>query len=369
MDKSAHIVIIGAGVFGLGTALTLKEQGYTSVTVLDRSMPPVPDGSSNDISRVIRFDYGDAVYARIAKEAFDLWKTTDYSDAFHETPTIWLTQDAVPGQPIQPQAQEYSIKTRQVLTDMGLEWHAVKTLDEARERFPELDKNMNIPGFDAFYNTNAGWADAGKAISRLASRCAAAGVSFITGPNGQVTDFEKNADGSIKNVLTVNGNKVFGDRFICATGAWTASLVPAWNTMLAAGQVVGYLRLTPEETAKLRNMPIWFNFSTGFFCFPPHEGSGYLKTAVHGFGYTQQNENAAVSSPSPSAVASRANFVPLDGEKRLLAGLRDIFPELAKRGYERTGLCWYNDTPTGDFILDYHPEHKNLFIATGGSGQ
>lgn len=369
MEKSTNIVIIGAGVFGLGTALTLKEQGYTSVTVLDRSMPPVPDGSSNDISRVIRFDYGDPVYARIAKEAFDLWKTQDYSDAFYETPTIWLTQDEVPGQPVQPRAEEYSIKTREVLTNMGQEWHTIKTLGEAQKRFPELGGNMNIPGFDAFYNTNSGWADAGKAISRLASRCAAAGVSFITGPNGQVTEFEKNADGSIKSVLTASGNKVFGDKFICATGAWTASLVPAWNSMLAAAQVVGYLRLTSEEVAQLKNMPIWFNFSTGFFCFPPHEGSGYLKAAVHGFGYTQQNEKTAVSSPSAAAVASRANFVPPDGERRLQAGMKDLFPQLASRGFERTGLCWYNDTPSGDFILDYHPEHKNLFIATGGSGQ
>lgn len=25
-------------------------------------------------------------------------------------------------------------------------------------------------------------------------------------------------------------------------------------------------------------------------------------------------------------------------------------------------------SPTGDFLIDYHPRYKNLFIATGGSG-
>jgi len=49
--------------------------------------------------------------------------------------------------------------------------------------------------------------------------------------------------------------------------------------------------------------------------------------------------------------------------------MRDIFPDLEPRGFEKVGLCWYNDTPSGDFIMDYHPDHKNLFIATGGSGQ
>lgn len=90
MGKYQRIVIIGAGAFGLGTALRLKEEGYKSVTILDRSVPPVPDGSSNDISRIIRFDYGDTIYAKIAKEAFDLWKTPDYQEAFHRTPCLWV---------------------------------------------------------------------------------------------------------------------------------------------------------------------------------------------------------------------------------------------------------------------------------------
>jgi sarcosine oxidase/L-pipecolate oxidase len=34
--KSAPILIIGAGVFGLSTALHLGQRGYTNVTVLDK---------------------------------------------------------------------------------------------------------------------------------------------------------------------------------------------------------------------------------------------------------------------------------------------------------------------------------------------
>lgn len=368
MDKTERIVIIGAGAFGLSTALRLAEEGYKSVTVLDRSAPPVPDGSSNDISRVIRFDYGDQVYGQIAKEAFDLWKTPEYQDAFHQTPCMWITQDHTPEQPVQSGCVEHSNEMKQVLTELGQEWHALRSGEEARQKFPSLTGKMDSPGWDAFYNTSAGWADAGLAVRQLLTRCVAAGVSLVTGPSGQVEDFDKASDGSVKAALTENGNRVVGDRFIVATGAWTSSLIPAWNSMLAAAQVVGYLRLTHEEVAQLRDLPIYFNLSTGFFCFPPHEATGYLKVACHGFGYTRPS-SSAVSAPPRSAVASRANFIPADGTQRLLAGLNDILPHLVSRGFERVGLCWYNDTPTGDFIFDYHPEHKNLFIATGGSGQ
>jgi sarcosine oxidase/L-pipecolate oxidase len=368
MDKNDRIIIVGAGVFGLSTALRLKEEGYKAVTVLDRSMPPVSDGSSNDISRIIRFDYGDPIYADIAKEAYDLWKTDDYSDAFYPAPCFWVCQEGTPEEPVQSRAQGYSEKTKRVLTEIGQEWTAVKTVAEAKQRFPKLTGELATPGFDGFYNTAAGWADAGKAITRLAARCVHAGVSFITGPNGQVVDFEMTNDGSITSVKTAGGATTSGDRFIVATGAWTASLVPAWNSMLAAGQIVGYMKLTPEEVADLRDIPIYFNFSTGFFCFPPHEGTGYLKVACHGFGYTNSNESN-ISSPPSKPPASRANFIPEDGLTRLTSGLKSIFPQFSNRGFERVGICWYNDTPTGDFILDYHPEHKNLFIATGGSGQ
>ncbi|KAJ5401148.1 hypothetical protein N7465_011637 [Penicillium sp. CMV-2018d] len=90
MDKDQRIGIIGAGAF---------------VTILDRSVAPVPDGSSNHISRIIRFDYGDAIYAKIAKEAFDLWKTPDYQKPFHQTPCLWVCQDGTLEQPVQPRAR------------------------------------------------------------------------------------------------------------------------------------------------------------------------------------------------------------------------------------------------------------------------
>lgn len=48
--------------------------------------------------------------------------------------------------------------------------------------------------------------------------------------------------------------------------------------------------------------------------------------------------------------------------------LSEIIPSLATRPFNKTRLCWYTDTPTGDFIITYHPSHPNLFLATGGSG-
>lgn len=49
------VVIIGAGVFGLSTALAIaKQHPLTTVTVVDRLTPPVADGTSVDTTRCIR---------------------------------------------------------------------------------------------------------------------------------------------------------------------------------------------------------------------------------------------------------------------------------------------------------------------------
>ncbi|KAI9370013.1 FAD dependent oxidoreductase [Aspergillus egyptiacus] len=375
MDKQARIIVVGAGVFGLSTALALTDAGFTSVTVLDRCMPPVPDGSSNDISRVIRFDYGDKVYAQLGKEAYDLWNTSaDYADSFHRTPCVWTAEKsggASSSGTVQAGGSYFIRKAKSILDDLGLEWHDLEHVDALKKRFPAVAGRPIGERFEGFYNNAAGWADAGRAIAGLRDRCIAAGVAFVTGPHGQVSSLEiGQEDGKVSAVRTADGGRITGDQFIFATGAWTASLIPAWNHMVATAQIVGFVRLTAEELKALKDLPIIFNLSTGFFSFPPHEETGYLKVACHSFGYTLSTESAdkTVSSPPSRPIPARANFIPQEGMDRLLAGLREILPELADRGFEKTCLCWYNETPTGDFVFDYHPEYKNLFIATGGTG-
>ena len=67
------IVIIGGGAFGFAAALALNARGW-QVTVLDQGVVPHPDGASNDLSKVIRMDYGlDELYTEMAEDALAGW--------------------------------------------------------------------------------------------------------------------------------------------------------------------------------------------------------------------------------------------------------------------------------------------------------
>lgn len=134
---------------------------------------------------------------------------------------------------------------------------------------------------------------------------------------------------------------------------------------------------------KYSTLPIYMNFTSGWFVFPPHRDTVYLKFVIHGLGYTRTEEQAdsshantttmsekqPLSTPPHRPRNKRSNFAPADGVRRLRAGLQEVLPELASRPLDLTTTCWYTDTPTGDFIIDYHHDYANLFLATGGSGQ
>lgn len=51
----SSLIIVGAGIFGLSTALAVARRfPSTEVTIIDRLIPPVEDGTSVDTTRCIR---------------------------------------------------------------------------------------------------------------------------------------------------------------------------------------------------------------------------------------------------------------------------------------------------------------------------
>ncbi len=371
LDHSSRIVIVGAGVFGLSTALELSRKGYTSITVLDRSLPPVADGSSVDISRIIRSDYNDVEYAALANEAYELWLSSElYRPAFYPTPFLLAaTSSDVAGVP----GRTYLNNTKRVLQSLGLTWRDLDSAAEARAAFPALTGKLASPGFMGYANDRAGWADAAYGIELVRDECSRRGVSFVAGRHGTATKLNYDSEGKVRSVQTASRLEILADLVIGAAGAWTAGLVPLKKATISTVQIAGYIRLTDEEVAKLQGLPIYINMPTGVFMFPPHPRTKYLKIACPGFGYTntqtEPGSRTVVSVPPPKPIPQRSTYVPDEGISRLKAGIVEVLGEAWRsRPFERTGACWYTETPTGDFIVDRHPHCDNLLVAAGGNG-
>ncbi|KAI4128811.1 MAG: hypothetical protein LQ347_004024, partial [Umbilicaria vellea] len=182
--------------------------------------------------------------------------------------------------------------------------------------------------------------------------------------------------GSTKRVTGVeleDGTAVEADLVILAAGAWTGKLVDLRGRAEAAAQVLAYVQLSEGERIALKDMPVLLNMSTGMFVVPPTR-DGVLKVARHGYGYRNPvriphpekvgvGEEIEISLPADDFVT-----LPAEGAKACRDTLRETVPWLGERTFCHTRLCWYMDTPTGDFLVDWHPGYEGLFLATGGSG-
>lgn len=180
-------------------------------------------------------------------------------------------------------------------------------------------------------------------------------------------------DGKCAGVQLEGGKQLRADLTIVAAGAWTPSLINLQGRCLATGQVLVYLDISEQEQRAMENRSTIMNMSRGMFIIPPRGNE--LKVARHGYGYrnmqtisgdrlvnTGSKEEVSISVPRVAVPA------PKEGQEACREALRDFLPEMADRPFTRTRICWYCDTPDGNFLVDYHPSTNNLFIATGGSG-
>lgn len=365
ISKSDAILIVGAGVFGLSTARELASRGYTNITVADRSLPPVADGSSVDISRVIRVDYADPLYASMAREALEGWRG-EYQAHYHGSGLVMLAS--------REGGHSYLDNVRKVSRDLGVALGDFDDAGRVRGLYPAFQSRTD--GMQALVNGAGGWADAEGAIRQLAASCSHAGVGFVTGRPGTVTSLRRGGGGRVTGVNVLTGGSISADHVILATGAWTNRLIGIEHTASASGQPIGFVQLTPEEAGRLAGMPVIINFVSGVFVFPPTPGSNILKVARHSYGFTTDVEvdegdraGARVSSPRRDTGGVASSFLPDEADAALREGLSLLVPEFGSHPWSRRRLCWYTDTPEGDFIVDRHPSLEGLFLATGGAGQ
>jgi sarcosine oxidase/L-pipecolate oxidase len=86
-DK-VRVLVVGAGCFGVSTALHLlrdPDHKYI-VKIIDRaSVLPALDAASTDLNKIVRTSYSDAWYAHFAQEAIALWRADEiFHNVYHE---------------------------------------------------------------------------------------------------------------------------------------------------------------------------------------------------------------------------------------------------------------------------------------------
>ncbi|KAL1971217.1 hypothetical protein VTN77DRAFT_169 [Rasamsonia byssochlamydoides] len=367
------ILIVGGGVFGLSTALSLSTRHPNNkITLIEAAATiPNPHGSSVDSSRIVRADYANPAYAKLAAEGIQRWRTTDWGKEGRYTEN-GLVLVYPSGNTVAEQYTRASYKN--VKNIEGDRVEELPTKAAVERVVPRYARGSDIAG--GYVNWGSGWADAEAGVRFARKKLEQMGkVTFKTGEVERLIfadeepQSQSQSQRKVTGVSLTDGTTISADLIILATGAWTPKLVDLRGRAEATGQVLAYIKITDEEQQQLAHMPTILNFATGMFIIPPRNNE--LKVARHAYGYRnpkivnvpgEEQKTMEISLPEKDVP------IPLEGEEACRNALREMLPELADRPFCRTRICWYTDTPKGDFLITYHPNHPNLFLATGGSG-
>ena len=337
-----HVVVVGAGVFGTWTAFHLVESG-AAVTLVDAYGPGNSRSSSGDETRILRCGYGpDAVYSDLARRSLRQWRDLDARAGgadrlWHPCGVLWLAAGE----------DHYTSDTRRTLEDGGF---ACQVFDRESlvQRFPDITPDGITV---ALLEPESGVLMARRSVRTLAAELEHRGVRIVQ------ARVDATMPGLPDNLQTSEGMRLTADRYVFACGAWLPRLFPGLldGLIRPTRQVVTYFG-TPAGDARFRSArwPAWIDFPAGIYGTPDVEGRG-VKVGIDEHG-------PPIDPDRDDRLADAASV------EKARAWLERRVPALAEAPVIETRVCQYENTATGDFLIDRHPEHGNVWIVGGGSG-
>ncbi|QAY66321.1 N-methyl-L-tryptophan oxidase [Paenibacillus protaetiae] len=340
MHTSYDVIVVGAGSMGMSAGYYLARQGVR-VLLIDAFDPPHLFGSHHGDTRLMRHVYsGSPVYTEMALRADRLWTELE-----QESGETLLVRSGVLN--AAPAASVLSSKINR-----SAQYHVPVELldaDEIRTRW----SGFQFPdGFQGLYEQQAGYLLCDVCVRTYRRQAESYGAEMLV--NTPVEGIEAAGEGF--GVRTRHGLYT-ADKLVLSLGAWFGSIRSFIDMPVRpVRKVVGWFQ-SDNLLFDTAHFP-GFTFgdaSGGYYGFPSRDGSG-VKIGRHDAGRSWRPGEP---------------FEPFgayeDDERDLRRALEAYMPRAAGK-LLRGGICKYEMTPDEDFIIDTHPEHRNVLVAGGFSG-
>ncbi|KAM0709781.1 hypothetical protein Q7P35_003822 [Cladosporium inversicolor] len=363
--KDCPVIIVGGGAWGLSTALHMTDAGYSNITVYERATQiPSPYSAAWDINKIVRAEYEDPFYTKLALEAIQGWKTPLFGPYFHQTGYVVATTGRAP-----PKAVEHLEKALSSVQADPTFAPGIKRLTGAAD-FKDYTWQYSGPltGFKGYFNRLAGYAHSADTLKGLWEHCASRGVRFVLGEEAGKVERLVYQGRKCTGIATADGKTRQAELVICALGAHGASLLPDLGKFVVGRcWSVAHVQLSEEEVNFLRGIPTTNVRDLGFF-FEPDPKTRLFKLCPLGIGYTNTGSDG-VSLPPPDRLPPPQDYIPAEDEKKLRQLLRETFPWMADRPFVDQKLCWFADTADSEYCIDYVPgSDKSVVVLSGDSG-
>ena len=335
------VIVAGLGAMGSATVYHLAARG-SRVLGLDRFRPPHDHGSSHGRTRIIREAYfEDPAYVPLVQRAYQLWAELEKRSRrrlFLQTGGVMVGS---------PEGVLIRGALRSALRHRLA--HEVLSAGELRRRLPVFRPARNMVGV---WEPRAGVLFPELAVEAHLEMAADDGA--VLRFNEPVVSWEPRGQGV--QVRTPN-HSFSANRLVLAAGPWMPSLAQDVNLPLSVERQVLYWfepRGQPAAFgASACPISIWQYGSRRFFYGFPDLGEG-VKLALHHQGEPAQ----------PDTVRREVDTREITQMRTLL---RRFLPDAEGRLRE-TAVCLYTNAPDEHFILDCHPQHPQVLLASPCSG-
>jgi glycine/D-amino acid oxidase-like deaminating enzyme len=227
----------------------------------------------------------------------------------------------------------------------------VEALDRLsfRTRFPHI--HANDVGI-ALLEPESGVLMARRAVRTLVAGLAQRGTQVL-----RTAAIAPQGEGRVRAIRLTDGRERAADAFVFACGPWLPKVFPELlggmirptrQVLLHFGTPAGDDRFGPQHT------PAWVDFAAGVYGVPDLEDEG-LKVGIDTHGPPIDPDTADRVVDEASIATARA-------------WLCRRIPALADAPLVSGRVCQYENTSSGDFLIDRHPLFDNVWIAGGGSG-
>ena len=337
------VIVVGVGGMGSAALWQLARRGKR-VLGLERFDIPHASGSSHGVTRIIRLPYHESPdYVPLLRRAYELWRDlekTSRSELLILTGSLDASRETE--SPFRGALQSARLH--------GIE-HQVLSGREVNARFP----GYRLPAdFAALYQPQGGFIASERAIVchvNAALQCGAAiharepVLHWQAKPGGEGV------------VVTTDHGRYEATTLILASGAWMGELVPVLkNKALPERQVLAWLQPQRPELFTPDRFPV-FNIQVDegrYYGLPVYEVPGFKFGRYHHFG--------------ESGPVDAIRREPDSQDEALLRSFAEKYFPLGSGPTMALRTCFFTNTPDEHFIVDFHPDHPQVILASPCSG-
>ncbi len=335
-------IVIGIGGMGSAAAFHMARRGL-KVLGLERHNIPHALGSSHGITRIIRLCYYEhPSYVPLLRRAYQLWRELEL--AANEK-LLYVTGSIDAG----PEGSEVFEGSRK-----SCELH-----DLPHEILSQGDLHKRFPGYQlpqqhlAVFQPEGGFLLPERCIVNHVQIAQAFGAEIHA--QEQVLDWEPTSRGV--RVRTNRSSTYEADHLVIAAGAWVGEqakfLAPV---AVPERQVLGWFQPIEQNLFKPEKFPV-FNILVDegrFYGLPIYGVPGFKLGCYHHLG----------QKVVPDELGSKCTLA----DEKLLRTFVEKYLPLAAGPTMSLVPCMFTNTPDEHFILDFHPEYKQVCIASPCSG-